>query len=58
MRAYESIQYEMEEKSIWRQKSGRANNSACPLGTKNGQAIARPAQYGPPPMDRNHFLHK
>ena len=33
-----SVQYEMEEKkSIWRQKSGRASNSAaCLLGTKMG----------------------
>ena len=39
-----SVQYKMEEKSIWRQKSGRANNNACPLGTKSGQVTARPAQ--------------
>jgi len=25
-------------------KSVRANNNACPLGIKSGQAIARPAQ--------------
>jgi len=30
----ESIQYEMEDKSIWRQKSGTASNSTCPFGTK------------------------
>ena len=38
-----SVQYEMEEKSIWRHKSGRASN-ACQFGTKNAQATARPAQ--------------
>jgi len=31
-----SVQYKMEEKSIWMQKSGRTSNNACPLGTKSG----------------------
>jgi len=35
-RLYEPVQYEMEEKSIWRQKSGR--NNARPLGTKSGRS--------------------
>ena len=35
---YESVKYEMDAKLIWRQKSGRAIKSACPLGTKSGQA--------------------
>jgi len=39
-----SVQYEMEQKSIWRQKSGTARNSACPFGTKmGGQSPALPA---------------
>jgi len=40
------IQYEMEEKSIWRQKSGRASNHkmlagsrpACPVGSSANAA--------------------
>jgi len=34
---YEWFQYDTEEKSTWRRKSGRASNSACPLGTKSGR---------------------
>jgi len=36
-RLYESVQYEMEEKSILMQKSGWASNSDCSLGTKSWQ---------------------
>jgi len=36
----------MEEKSIWRQKSGRAINIACPLGTKvHGRLPAAPNHH-------------
>jgi len=42
--AYTSVQYEMEENSVWRQKSGTTRNNACLLGTRSGQATARPAQ--------------
>jgi len=44
MQAREPSQYEMEEKSVLKQKSGRASNTACPLGTKSGWT-ATPAQY-------------
>ena len=33
----------MEEKSIWRQKSGRASNNTCPLGMQSGWATANTA---------------
>ena len=33
-----SVQHEVEQKPIWRQKSGGANNSARPLGTRSGWA--------------------
>ena len=36
----------MEEKSIWRQKSGRASNNVYPLDTKKWAATARSAQRG------------
>ena len=35
-RLYESIQYEMEEKSVWTQKNGIWSNNACPLSTNVG----------------------
>jgi len=41
---YESIQYEMKEKSIWTQKSGTPSNNACPLSTNGGRATACRAQ--------------
>jgi len=37
------------KKSIRRQKSGRANNSAYPLGTKSGRATAALPKIGSPP---------
>jgi len=42
----------MEEKSIWRQKSGKASNSACLLRTKNwaDETTGRPVQQAPLPM--------
>jgi len=40
----ESVQYEMEEKWIWMQKSGRASNSACTLGIKSGCVTALPSR--------------
>jgi len=43
--AFIAYKYEMEEKSIWKQKSDTASNSACPLGIKSGRATARPAQF-------------
>jgi len=33
--AYTYVQYEVEGKLTWRQKSARASNSVCPLGTKS-----------------------
>ena len=27
------------KKSVWRQKSGRASNNTCPLGTKSGRQL-------------------
>jgi len=39
-----SVQYEMDEKSIWKMKSEIESNHACPFGTKSGRATARPVQ--------------
>ena len=45
-----SVQYEMKEKSIWRQKSARASNSACPLGTKVGGQLQFIVSFPPCPV--------
>ena len=39
----------MEEKWIWRVKSGRVNNSGCQLGTESGRANRLRRQWAVPP---------